>query len=133
MDPDDFEVARRVYAALENEDVPGLLSLCSDDIEWRYPAEGLLGYGGVWTGPDATVRFLDAHDAAEDILDFRVDDLVAGGDRVLGLGFFSGRAKDSGTIWQTRFVHDLTIRAGKLVVFEAYFDTAAAVAAHRPG
>jgi ketosteroid isomerase-like protein len=131
VDPDDLEVARRVYHALENDDVAGLLRLCSEDIEWRYPAESLLGYGGVWTGPDATVRFLDAHDAAEEVLDFRVDDLVAGADRVLGLGFFRGRAKDSGTIWQTRFVHDLTIRTGKLVVFEAYFDTAAAVAAHR--
>lgn len=131
MDQDNVDVARRVYDALENDDVQGLLSLCSDNIEWRYPAEGLLSYGGLWTGPDATIRFLDAHDAAEDILEFRVDDLVAGADRVLGLGFFRGRAKDSGTIWQTRFVHDLTIRAGKLVVFEAYFDSAAAVAAHR--
>lgn len=125
-----LEVVRRVYDALEQDDVAALLGLCDPTVEWSYPAEGVLPYGGSWRGADGTAGFLEAHDAAEEILDFHVDEMVANGDRVVVYGFFRGRAKPSGVTWETRFVHTIALLDGRMRRLEACFDTAAAVAAH---
>src|SRR5688500_2640746 len=122
-------IVERGYAALQRDDVAAFLPLCATDIEWVYPAvEGLL-YGGTWRGHDGVLAFLAAHDAAEEMLDFRIEELVAQGDRVVALGFFRGRALATGRVWETRFVHAITLRDGRWARLEDYFDTAAAMAA----
>ena len=121
--------AEELYAALEADDVPRILELCAEDVSVRYPAEGRLPYGGTWVGRIGVEGFLDAHDAAEEILEFEVRRMVADGDTVIALGHFVGRAKPGGGEWSTDFVHHLTIVDGRLRRWEAFFDTAAAVAA----
>ena len=124
-------IVERLYEALEADDMDAAVALCSPEVEWHYPAFGALSYGGQWTGRDGILRWADAHDEAEEILDFRVEDLVAAGDHVFAVGYFRGRARPDGDTWETRFVHALTIRDGQVIRFEAFFDTAAAVDAHR--
>jgi ketosteroid isomerase-like protein len=127
--PAPLEIAERFYAALEADDTERALELCTDDVEVIYPAEGRLPYGGRWRGREGVAAFLDAHDAAEEILEFAVGQMLADADVVLALGDFRGRAKASGREWSTRFVHALAITDGRLRRWEAFFDTAAAVAA----
>ena len=129
VDADDFALVDAFYAALD--DVPALLRLCAADAEFRYPAEGRLAYGGRWQGHDQIVRFLEAHDDEEEILDFAVREVLGREGRLVALGTFRGRAKPTGRIWETDFVHAITARDGRVLRFEAYFDTAAAVDAHR--
>ena len=125
-----LEVVRRAYDALDRDDDAAFVALCADDVEWVYPADGRLPYGGLWSGHDGIARFFQAHDEAEEILDFRLDEMIADGERVDVHGFFQGRAKPSGTVWETRFVHSLTVRDGLIRRLEDYFDTDAAVHAH---
>ena len=125
-------IAEQLYAALDADDVPRFLELCAEDVSLHYPANDSLAYGGAWEGRPGVARFLDTHDEAEEILDFEVEQMVADGDGVVVIGHFAGRAKPDGGEWSTRFVHLLTITDGQLRRWEAFFDTAAAVAA-RPG
>ena len=120
-------VAEQLYAALEADDIPRFLELCAEDVTFRYPANGRLSYGGLWEGRDGVSRFMDAHDAAEEILAFDVHQILAEGDTVFVLGEFSGRARPDGREWSTRFMHHLIITDGLLRRWEAFFDTAAAV------
>ncbi len=129
---ENLALVERGYEALERDDIPALLELCAAEAEWRYPAEGELPYGGQWLGRDAINLFMDAHEEAEEILDFRIDDMLAGDGRVVVFGFFKGRAKPTGRVWETRFVHAVDVANGAWVRLEAYFDTAAAVRAHQP-
>lgn len=124
------ETAELVYEALDADDVPRFVALCADDTSVHYPAAGRLPYGGTWHGPEGVTAFLDAHDAAEEILRFEVDQMVVDGETVIAIGRFGGRAKPAGAEWSTPFVHLLTIRDGRLRRWEAFFDTAAAVEAH---
>lgn len=121
--------AEELYAALEADDGARLLKVCAEDISVRYPADGRLPYGGSWHGGSGLAQFLDAHDGAEEILEFEVGRMVADGDTVIALGHFVGRAKPDGGEWSTDFVHHLTITDGLLRRWEAFFDTAAAVSA----
>ena len=124
-----LETAAALYAALEADDVAGVLALCRDEVEVVYPAAGALEYGGSWRGREGVARFLDAHDAAEEILDFDPRAMVADGDTVIARGHFIGRTRATGREWSTEFVHVLTVTGGRLARWQAFFDTAAAVAA----
>jgi ketosteroid isomerase-like protein len=124
------DTAERFYGLLGAEDAEGVLALCSESIEVRYPGEGMLAYGGRWVGRDGVERFLDAHDAAEEILVFEPMQMVADGDTVVVIGTFTGRARPDGREWSTRFAHCLTIRHGLVQRWEAFFDTRAAAEAH---
>ncbi len=124
-------LVERLYTALERDDMAAALEVCASDAEGRYPAEGRLAYGGVWHGHDAILAWAEAHDEEEEILDFRVDEVVAAGDKVVALGFFQGCAKSAENTWETSFVHVIAIRQGLVQRFEAFFDTAAALSARR--
>jgi ketosteroid isomerase-like protein len=115
---------------LDDEDLSPFLAACAPDVTVEYPADGRLPYGGAWHGRDGVGRFLDAHDGAEEIVEFAPAEMLRDGGRVVVLGRFAGRAKPTGTPWSTRFVHLLTFDDGLLQRWEAYFDTAAAVEAH---
>ena len=127
---ENLESIRQGYEALERDDVDGFLGMCAPDVEWCYPAQGRLAYGGTWRGREGIAKFLAAHDAAEEIVDLRLDELLTQGDRVVVVGRFRGRARPSRRPWETRFVHCITLNNGLWQRFEAYFDTAAAVDAH---
>ncbi len=129
---ENLQVAERIYARLEADDIPGLLELCGPAVELVYPADGQLPYGGEWRGHDGVIAWSEAHDAAEEILDFEVHSMrAADDDDVLVVGRFQGRARPSGRVWETRFIHLLTFAGPRLQRLEAVFDTAAAVEAHR--
>lgn len=128
---DPLRIATRLYEALDADDMPALIELCADDVTVEYPAASLLSYGGTWHGREGIARFLEAHDESEEILGFEVARLVADGGTVLALGTFRGRARLTGREWTTKFVHQLTIDVGRLRRWEAFFDTAIAVHAHR--
>lgn len=125
------EVVERLYAALEADDVAAFVELCAEDAVFQYPAEGLLPYGGTWHGHDGISQFLELHDQAEEILRFEPGEMISQGATTLVLGFFEGRSKPGGRVWSTSFVHALTIMGGQLQRWEAFFDSAAAVEAHR--
>jgi ketosteroid isomerase-like protein len=126
-----IELAERLYEAVVQDDSVPFLALCADDVVIDYPGKGLLPYGGTWNGRDGARAFLDAHDATEEILAFDVGQIVADGDSVLALGNFEGRSKATNELWSTSFVHVLTFEAGLLTRWQAYFDSSAAVEAHR--
>jgi ketosteroid isomerase-like protein len=124
-------VVERWYEALEQDDMPGVIACSSPHIEIRYPGEGLLAYGGTWRGHDGLAGWAVAHDRAEEILVFEIEAAVAQGDQAVVRGRFEGRARDTGQTWETRFAHALTVHDGLVARMEAFFDTAAAVEAHR--
>ena len=127
---DSVQTAEQLYAALDLEDITPFLDLCADDVVVEYPANASLSWGGRWEDRDGVAAFLDAHDAAEEILTFEVHRFLADGDQVVAIGDFGGRAKATGREWSTPFVHLMTIRDGRLYRWQAFFDTAVAVAAH---
>jgi uncharacterized protein len=126
-----IETVEGLYAALESEDIGPFLDLCADDVEILYPGEGALAYGGRWTGRDGAARFLETHDAEEEILEFSPGHMVTDGSDVIVQGVFRGRGKATGREWSTEFVHVMTVSDGRLARWKGFFDTAAAVEARR--
>jgi uncharacterized protein len=128
--PNSVDLARQLYAALDEPDTGPFLALCAPEVTVEYPASGRLPYGGIWAGMDRVDEFLTAHETAEELLVFELTELSGDGDVVFVLGHFEGRARDTGRAWSTDFVHVLRFSDGLLIRWRSYFDTAAALDAH---
>lgn len=122
----------RMYRALDEEELGPFLALCAADVVVEYPAEGRLPYGGTWSGKQRVADFLERHDAAEEVLALDISDIAVADAIAFVRGRFTGMAKPAGQQWATDFVHVLTVRDDQLQRWQSFFDTAAAVEAHRP-
>ena len=67
----------------------------------------------------------------QEVLEFEPREFIAQGDKVVSLGNYRWRVKDTGREFKSDFVHIFTIRDGKIVRFREHLDTAAAAAAYK--
>lgn len=89
------------------------------DIDWQWPALKGIPHSGPRRGRDEVRRVFETF--GEEPLDFQQQEFVAKGDRVVVLGTYRARVKATGRIWESRFAHAWTIRAGTLQTFDQYF------------
>src|SRR4051794_5142452 len=116
------DILRRGYAAFAAGDLPQVLAVLNDDIEWTEPA-GFV-YGGTFTGVDAVVQNIFARLASEwDTYLVEPDMFICEGDQVAALGWLSGTYKATGIAFRARFVHWWTMTDGRASRFEAIADT----------
>ena len=121
---------QQLYGAALEHDVEGFLELCAPNAEWVYPQIEGVSWSRTWRGHEEIVRWAELHDDEDEVVELRPEEYVAQGDRVVVLGFARMRAVATSRRWETRFVHAVRIRDGKVARFEACFDTAACVEAH---
>jgi ketosteroid isomerase-like protein len=117
MSEDNVEVARQLLEAVSARDLSRVLELTDPDVEWHsffaLQGEAYHGHGGV------RQYVTDIHEAFEDLRP-QVDDLLDGGEVVIGIGSVhyrgrkSGVETDSAAGWMFRF------RNGKVVGFRAF-------------
>jgi ketosteroid isomerase-like protein len=121
---DNTDIVRNFYAALGCGDVPAVLALFDAGIEWT-EAERFPYYGGTWRGPDAIVKGL-FEPLGRDWSKFSVEPqhYIAEGEETISLGRYAGTHKQTGRSMTAPFAHHWTVRAGKIVRFVQYTDTA---------
>ena len=128
---ENVEILKGAYAAFSRGDIAGLLQMHASDAEQDFPAVKDLPWAGSQHGRAEISRFFDILAQAEEVLDFRQSEFIAQRDRVVVLGTYRARVKSTGRVWESPFVHTVTIRDGKIQKLEAYFDTNAAAEAYR--
>jgi uncharacterized protein len=100
-------------------------------IEWNVP--DVLPWGGTYHGPKEIGEFAETLREHVDQPNFLPDEIVDGGNRIVVLGLFSGRARASGRAFEARFAHVWHVRDGKLSKLDNYLDTATVLDAVRAG
>ncbi len=127
---DNLRVTQEGYAAFGRGDIPALLNMYTEDIEYVIPGPpDIITYAGTYRGTEQVAQFLSMLNDAIDYEQFEAREFVAQGDRVVVLGYARGRVKITGHSFEERWAHVATLREGKVTRFEAYGDTAAIVAA----
>ena len=129
------DIVRGFYDALGRGDVPGVLALLRDDLEWT-EAERFPYYSGTWRSPQEVLDKLLVPLARDwDGFSATAHDFVAEGDRVVSLGVYSGTSKATGKSMTAPFAHVWTVRDGRIARFDMHTDTAKvleALAPHSP-
>ncbi|QCI78777.1 DUF4440 domain-containing protein [Hankyongella ginsenosidimutans] len=92
-------------------------------LEWT-EAEGFPYYSGTWRTPeDVLEKLIKPLMADWDNFSAVAGDFIAEGDRVVGLGVYSGTSKATGKAMRAPFAHVWRVADGKLKRFNMYTDT----------
>ncbi|MDM0034869.1 nuclear transport factor 2 family protein [Variovorax sp. J22P271] len=125
------EIAKQGYAAFGRRDIPALLELLADDVEWRFLASPETGtpYGGTCRGKQQVAEFFGKLAQADEILEFEPREFLEGPGHVTVLGRTKGRALPDGKVHESEWVQVFSWKDGsKISRWVGTADTAARLA-----
>jgi len=119
---ENVQIVKNFLAALGRRDKQGLLALSAEDIEWIIPGEDW-PLAGTYRGHAGLADLLQKSEMLEtstEPLEF-----VVQGDRVLVVGFATGRIKATNRTFEDHWVFAITVRNSKVTNLREYIDTQA--------
>ena len=122
---------QQAYNNFKTGNIQGLLDQLSDSITWQLPEIEGVPVAGKRNGRDGVKEFFTTLSRDQDVIEFEPREFVAQGDKVISLGHYKWRVKDTGREYASDFVHIFTVRDGKIAAFREHFDTAVAAAAYK--
>ena len=128
------QTAKDGYAAFGGGDLPGILALLTDDIEWVNPGPpDVIPGAGTHRGKDAVAAFFGTLAQSTDFQAFEPREFIAQGDHVVALIHSEATVRSTGRKVVDDAAHLWTFRDGKVARFQVFQDTAALVAAFGEG
>lgn len=124
-------IVQQVYAAFAKRDISAILSVLSPDVEWGEPPNPFNPAAGTRHGHEGFLEWLNIGRQSEEIMVLEPRKFLTDGDTVAVVGYTKCLAKSTGRSYETDFVHLITIKGGKIVRFQEFFDTYAAAEAFR--
>ena len=121
-----MDVVKRSYAAFRRGDIEGWLETLDSDIEWQAARED--PDAALHRGHDGVLRYLGQWTEAYDGLQVEPREFIDGGDRILVWVHITGRGRASGLDLDMQQAQIATVRGGKIVRTDEYFDRAEALA-----
>jgi len=128
---ENIQVVKDFFAAMGGGDRQGLLALCAEDFEWIIPGEGW-PLAGTHRGHAGLADVLQKASAELETA-MEPPEFVAQDDRVLVVGFATGKVKATNRTFEDHFVFAITVRNGKLTNIREYVDTQALARASQRG
>jgi hypothetical protein len=126
MSDNHVQLAQRLYDLFGRGDIPAVLALFDEAIEWR-EAEGnpYQPSGEPFVGPQAVLTDLFMRLGQEwDGLTVTPVSILPTPEGVLAQGRYTGTYTATGQALDAQFAHVMTMRDGKLAGFQQYVDTA---------
>jgi uncharacterized protein len=120
-----LSVVKGAYEAFQRGDIPAILNVIADDIEWRIVAPASLPFPRECHSKNEVAGFFKALAESDDITVFEPREFIDGGDNIVALGFMKGTLRSTGESMESDWVHVMTVKNGLLTRFVEFFDTAA--------
>jgi len=119
------EAVRVAYAAFGRGDLPAILGLVADNVDWKFRGSRGLPYTGAFRTKDEVAGWFASIPEVDEILAFEPREFIPGGEHVTVIGWERTRARPGGKVFETEWVHVFTVRAGRIVRFWGMYDTEA--------
>jgi ketosteroid isomerase-like protein len=121
---DNVRIVKEFFAAIGGGDKQGLLALCAEDIEWIIPGKDW-PLAGTHRGHAGLTDVLQKASEKVETSFPEPPEFVAQGDRVLVVGFATGKIKATNKTFEDHWVFAITVRNGKVTKIREYVDTQA--------
>ena len=118
-----IQTVKDFFAAIGRGDREALLALVAEDIEWIIPGEDW-PLAGIHRGHAGLADLLETSSKSIET-STEPREFVAQGDRVLVLGFASGKIKATNKMFEDDWIFAITVRDGRLTNIREYVDTQA--------
>jgi|ERR1700722_9873283 ketosteroid isomerase-like protein len=118
------QIVKNFLAALGRRDKQGLLALAAEDIEWIIPGEGW-PLAGTHRGHVGLENLLQKANETVETSYPEPPEFIAQRDRVVVVGFATGRMKATNRTFEDHWAFAITVRSGKLTNIREYIDTQA--------
>jgi uncharacterized protein len=120
-----LEIVQQAYAAFGRQDIPALLELVADEVDWECVAPSSLPYAGKRKTRAEVADFFAAIPKADAIEVFEPREFIEAGEHVIVLGWEKSTALDTKKGFETDWVHVFTVKNDKVIRWRGFFDTAA--------
>jgi ketosteroid isomerase-like protein len=117
-----LDIIKSHYAASDRLDLAGMMADVSPAVRWTEMA----GFpcAGTWVGPQQVIDNVFAVlGSTWEGYHFKLERLVDGGERIVGIGDYGGTFRATGKRMQARVVHVWQLAQGQIVQFEQFTDT----------
>src|ERR1700691_589023 len=121
---ENVQTVKDFFAAMGSGNRQRLLALSAEDIEWIIPGEDW-PLAGTHRGHAGLADVLQKASETLETSFPEPPEFVAQGDRVLVVGFATGKIKATNRTWEDHWVFAITVRNGKLTNIREYIDTQA--------
>jgi len=122
MSNNPVQIVQDFFAAIGSGDIQGLLALSAEDIEWIIPG-GDWPLAGTYRGHAGLADLLEKSQMLE--TSTKPLEFIGQGDRVLVVGFASGKVIATNKTFKDDWVFAITVRNGQLTRIREYIDTQA--------
>ncbi len=119
------DVVQETYEAVGRGDIPALLDLLTDDVEWTLQGPSVIPFAGTRRGREGVAEFFSLVGGNLEFERFEPREFVAQGDTVVVLGYERSLIKPTGRTFEQEWAHVYKLRDGKVAEFLALEDTAA--------
>ena len=118
------QTVKDFFAAISCGDRERLLALVAEDIEWIIPGKAW-PLAGTHRGHAGLAQLLKTASEKVETSVMAYHEYVAQGDRVLVVGFASGKIKATDKAWEDHWIFAITVRNGQITNIREYIDTQA--------
>ena len=121
---ENVKIVKDFFAAIGRSDRQAVQALSAEDIEWIIPGEDW-PLAGTHRGHAGLADLLQKANETVETSYPEPPEFIAQGDRVLVVGFATGRIKATNKTFEDHWVFAITIRNGKVTSIREYVDTQA--------
>jgi len=129
---ENIKIVQQLYDAFAKRDINAIVGMLSADVEWGEPMNPHNPAGGTRHGHEGFLEWLNIGRQSEDIMVLEPRKMLVDDDSVAVVGYMKCRAIPTGKVFESDFVHLVTISKQKVTKFQEFFDTYIAGEAFRP-
>src|SRR5438874_2551579 len=126
-----LDIVKTIYAAFQRGDIPSILNLVNDQVDWKNPGGPDVPYAGERRNKTQVAEFFRILGESVEVLGFEPRSYTADGDQVGAFGHFRARARATNKEFGYDWAMSWRLKDGKVTGYQAYVDTATESAAFR--
>jgi ketosteroid isomerase-like protein len=120
-----LDIIRQAYEAFGRRDIPALLQLVADEVDWKSVCPANWPHAGLRRNPSEVAAFFSDLDRFEEMTMFEPREFIEAGENVTVLGYLESSARDTKQQYHSDWVHVSTVRNGKITRWRGFANTAA--------
>jgi len=124
MSNKNVELIQNAYANFLQGNIPKILDILSDEVEWFLQGTKEIPFAGTFKGKNGVLNFFQKIGATTEFNSFNPNEFFSNENKVVVLGESEAITKSTNKKTNTRWVHEWTLSNGKVTNYYNYLDTA---------